>query len=929
MRCLGKSMAADQSNMKQPGHQAIVGRRHAIKFAAACVGAFLGPCSGTVAQDEGAQERVEEIVVLGSRRAERSVADLPVPVDLISSVDLAQSGSGDMDDLLRTLLPSYNVQRFAIADAATIIRPATLRGLPPDNTLILINGKRRHRGSVIAEGGGSLTAGSQGPDLAVIPALAIDQVEVLRDGAAAQYGSDAIAGVINYRLKENRQGFVFESRWGETYAGDGDAWSLGANLGLPLGDQGFASISARWASTGPTSRSLPRTDAQALLETGNSAIMQPVQIWGAPDVEDDLAIFVNAGMALSDNQELYAFGNYAQRAVTGGFFFRNPNSRSGVFTRGGQRAIMDTRLAGQAGQISNCPVLLSPGGTPTDQDAVDADRAALAALPANCWVANNLYPGGYTPSFGGDNQDFSALAGLRGSLSNGFAYDLSLSIGRNETAFRIENTWNPSLGPDSPTAFDLGVYRQTERNYHADFLFPLPVAAFASDLNLAFGAEYRVETFEIALGEEDSWRAGPYALQNANFHSDGVTPLPAMTIGAHGFPGFNPSQAGEFDRGNYAIYADVGADLTPDFLLDTALRFEDFDDFGATLNGKVQARWHLTPSFGLRGSFSTGFRAPTPGQSNVEKVSTRTIDGQLLQSGQIRPTNPIAAYLGGEALDAEAAVSLTAGTSWDISDAWSITLDWFRIEVHDRISSTGLIDIRAESAIPDCPAVYAAAGNLAECLQELGVPGASDLSSVQFYTNDFDTRTQGIDAVLSYAGNWGATGMVRFTAAWNWTDTKVQRAGQEVSRNHLLELENYNPKQRAIFTLNYALGDLRLLFRSSYYGDWVVANDSASNSDPAYSPGTARYRIDCGIGPSKDHCYDGGWVFDLEAAYAFDERFTLAAGASNIFNNAGPRSKYNTFPDPNFSDWIGEKYTESVHWGFDGGFYYFRLRAEL
>ena len=211
------------------------------------------------------------------------------------------------------------------------------------------------------------------------------------------------------------------------------------------------------------------------------------------------------------------------------------------------------------------------------------------------------------------------MAGLRGSLSNGFAYDLSLSIGRNETAFRIENTWNPSLGPDSPRAFDLGVYRQTERNYHADFLFPLPVAAFASDLNLAFGAEYRVETFEIALGEEDSWRAGPYALQNANFHSEGVTPLPAMTIGAHGFPGFNPSQAGEFDRGNYAIYADVGADLTPDFLLDAALHFEDFDDFGTTLNGKMQAHWHLRPSFGLCGSFSTGFRAPTPGQSNVEE----------------------------------------------------------------------------------------------------------------------------------------------------------------------------------------------------------------------------------------------------------------------------------------------------------------------
>ena len=182
--------------------------------------------------------------------------------------------------------------------------------------------------------------------------------------------------------------------------------------------------------------------------------------------------------------------------------------------------------------------------------------------------------------------------------------------------------------------------------------------------------------------------------------------------------------------------------------------------------------------------------------------------------------------------------------------------------------------------------------------------------------------------VLSYTGRWGAAGTTNFTAAWNWTDTKVQRAGQEVSRPQLLELENYNPKHRAIFTLNHGLGDLRLLFRSSYYGDWVVANFSA-DSDPTYAPGDVRYRIDCGLGLFKDHCYDGGWVFDLEAAYAFDERFTLMAGARNIFDNPGPRSKYNTSPDPDFSDSIGEKYTESTHWGFDGGFYYVRFRAQL
>ncbi|MYF10578.1 MAG: TonB-dependent receptor plug domain-containing protein, partial [Gammaproteobacteria bacterium] len=225
-------------------------------------------------------EEIEELVVLGTRRAERSVADSPVPVDVVTGEDFENMGSTDMDDMLRNLLPSYNVQRHAIGDAATITRPATLRGLPPDNTLVLINGKRRHRGAVIAELGGSLAAGSQGPDLSVIPAMAIDQVEVLRDGAAAQYGSDAIAGVINYQLKRNRSGLTLEGKWGETYKGDGDLWVVAGNAGLPLGANGFASVSLEWASTDPTSRSLPRTDAQAVLETGNSAIAQPVQIWG-------------------------------------------------------------------------------------------------------------------------------------------------------------------------------------------------------------------------------------------------------------------------------------------------------------------------------------------------------------------------------------------------------------------------------------------------------------------------------------------------------------------------------------------------------------------------------------------------------------------------------------------------------------------------
>ncbi|MEQ8860571.1 MAG: TonB-dependent receptor [Pseudomonadales bacterium] len=888
----------------------------------ALVGAVvLSPVAVPAALAQEGATSIEEVVVVGSRRAGRTATDSPVPVDVVSGDDFQNMGTSDMDDMLRNLLPSYNVQRLPISDAATITRPATLRGLPPDNTLILVNGKRRHRASVIAELGGSLAAGSQGPDISVIPTLAIDRVEVLRDGAAAQYGSDAIAGVINFVLKEDREGINAEARYGEYYEGDGELWQGAVNIGLPLGDNGFANATLQVKSSDATDRSLPRTDAQALIDTGNTAVVQPAQIWGAPEVDDDVAFFLNAGIELSDSQELYGFGNYAERAVTGGFFYRNPNARPGVFSdsfSGGQRAIIDLNLAGQTGAVSNCPALFSPGSTPTDQAAVDADRAALAALPANCWVANNLYPGGYTPAFGGDVEDISALVGLRGSLDNGLSYDFSMGLGRNETQFRIGNTWNPSLGPDSPTSFDLGAYTQTEQNYNADFVYPVKVDGFYSDLNVAFGAEYRVETFEITIGEEDSWQAGPWAFQGDNFHSDGVTPLIGMSIGAHGFAGFSPTQQGEFDRANYAVYTDLEADVTERWLVGAALRYEDFDDFGDTTNGKIATRFTITPTLNVRGSFSTGFRAPTPGQSNVTKVSTVTVDGELQQRGQIPPSNPIAQFLGGEPLDAEDATNLTLGVAWDVTDQLTLTLDYFEINVEDRISQTGTIDITTQPvpAGVSCPG----ATNLAQCLEALGIPGASDLTSVSFFTNDFETTTTGIDFVATYVQDWGNAGITNLTAAWNWTETEVDDAGSEVSRNRVVDLENFNPENRGIFTANHLMGDWRFLLRASFYDDWTVGDFSG---DPTFD-GATRYSIDC----SEDECYDGEWIFDAEIAYTLNQRYTFTLGAQNLFDEGGPDDANNTAP-AGFSDNSGQEFATSTPWGFDGGFYYFRFNAML
>lgn len=896
-----------------------------IRFSLIGALAFCPLAVPVAAAQEGAQA-IEEVVVVGSRRAGRTATDSPVPVDVVSGDDFQAQGTSDMDDLLRNLLPSYNVQRLPISDAATITRPATLRGLPPDNTLVLVNGKRRHRSAVIAELGGSLAAGSQGPDVSVIPTLAIERVEVLRDGAAAQYGSDAIAGVINFVLKEDREGVTFEGKWGEYYEGDGELWQGTINAGLPLGDDGFANVTFQVKSADPTNRSVQRTDAAALIATGNTAVEDPAQIWGSPEIDDDYTFFLNSGIDLTDSQELYAFANYAERKVRGGFFYRNPNNRANVFTVDGLRAIMDTDLSNNSdllvpgdNRVSNCPALPSPGGAPSDQAAVDADRAAMAALPSDCFLFNEIFPGGFTPTFGGNVEDISGVVGLRGTWDSGLSYDFSLSLGRNEVEFLLENTINPSLGPDSPTEFSIGKYVQTDQNYNANFVYPVDVEAFYSDLNVAFGAEYRVETFEIRQGEEASWQAGEFAFQNDLVYDDGSTPMPAMSIGANGFAGFGPTQVGEFDRANYALYVDLEADVVENLLLGVAARYEDFDDFGDTLNGKISARWQIVPSFAVRGSASTGFRAPTPGQSNVTKVSTRTVDGVLRQSGQIPPTNPIAQFLGAEPLDAEDATNYTLGLIWDATDDLTFTVDFFRIELEDRISQTGQIDIAGEP-VPDgvsCPG----ATNLAQCLEVLGIPGASDLTSVSFFTNDFDTTTTGVDVVATYVQDWGDAGITDFTAAWNWTETEVDRAGIEVSRNRILDLENFNPEHRGIFTINHAVRDFRFLVRASYYDDWVEGSNSG---DATFVPGNTSYDLDCTLG--ADNCYGSEWIFDVEAGYTFNERYDFVIGAQNVFEEFGPKDKDNLASNSIIS---GNEYTTTSPFGFDGGFYYFRFVANL
>ncbi len=818
--------------------------------------------SQVLAQQE--QTELEEVVITGTRRSARSVADSPVPIDVVSGDDFVNQGATDLGTLLRNVVPSYNVNTQPIADAATIVRPANLRGLAPDHTLVLVNGKRRHRAAVIVWLGNGVADGAQGPDISVIPAIALKQVEVLRDGAAAQYGSDAIAGVMNFILKDDAEGAAFEARYGEFDAGDGETTSLAGNFGLPFTDNGFANFSFEVGSSDPTDRSVQRNDARDLIAGGNTAVANPAQVWGQPEISGDVKLFGNLGLELGGGKQFYAFGNYAEKEVTGGFFFRNPDTRSGVFSADGGV----TRLVGDVTEdgSGNCPVV--PVG----------DAAALQSVQANpnCFVFNELFPGGFTPSFGGKTNDASLVTGVKGELANGLLWDLSASLGRNEVDFFISNTVNASLGPATPTEFNPGAYTQLEKNLNFDVAYPLEVSGLYSDLNIAGGLEYREEQFEITTGDAASFEIGPLAEQG-------------FSAASNGFPGFSAQAAGQWDRANMAAYIDLEADVLENLLLGLAARLENFDDFGTTTNYKFSARWQVVDAFALRTTVSTGFRAPTPGQSNATNVTTEFVNGELQNNGTIPPTNPVAVTAGGEPLEPEESVSYSVGAILNLGPV-DITLDYFSIELTDRIT------VSTDKELSE--------GQVADLLAS-GVTSAGNLKNFRFFTNDFDTTTQGVDLVLTYPIELFG-GNTELSFAYNWTETEVDKFSDCcIDALRIRELQKGLPETRWNLTANHLSGAWRFLARVGYYDEYFDSEDF--QQDPALY---------------ANLIYGDEYVVDAEVAYTFAEKYSVTAGAQNLFDE---------FPDenPGAAENVGNKYGQYSPLGFGGRFWYLRLRYEI
>lgn len=848
--------------MKKTNHYHPVS--HAVKYALASSLALGVYSSTALAQDNTeAEAKVEKIAVVGTRLAPRSIADSPVPVDIIDGDELMKSGSSDMLNMLTTTIPSLNVHSNPISDTATLIRPVNLRGLSSDSTLVLLNGKRRHRASVITFLGGGINDGSQGPDISVIPGIALKQVEVLRDGAAAQYGSDAIAGVINFVLKDNADGGSIEVKQGEYYAGDGTSTEIAANIGMPLTQDGFVNVSVQYKNVDPTSRSRQRGDAAALAAQGNTSIKPIAQVWGAPEIKDDFTFFFNSGLELGNDRSAYLFGNYAERDVLGGFYYRNPHNRAGVFSNdeGKTLEVVDTSGAGNCSNVS-----LFDGDRKLNHAEI---TARVNALPSNCFTFFSMFPGGFTPNFGGNITDTSLTAGTKGEFKEGafkgVFYDFYGSVGRNESAFNIVNTVNASLGPDTPTAFEAGKYIQLEKNFGADFVKYIEAGLY-NDLAVAAGVQWSEETFEIIAGETASWEVGPYVNQLSN--------------GSNGFPGFQPDNAGVNVRRNYSAYIDVEAELSEKLLVAAALRYEDYDSFGNTTNYKVTGQYRLTDDLAIRGSHSTGFRAPTVGQANVSNVRTAIIDGALVDIGLLPPTNPVSLLKGGKELTPEESRSYTLGLVYS-GNGFFFTADFFRIEVDDRIGQSREFDVTQEDR---------------DKLKAAGVRGIDSLSQLTYLTNDFDTVTTGFDLVASYSTSL-LNGRSSFNLAYNWTDTEVKRFTDVTGDFKVSRLEKDLPNHRATLTWNQQWQDIDMFVRSNYYGSY-----QGVHADSPDWTADASAKI----------------TFDMEIAYHLNDSFTVAVGAQNIFDTKPER-----IPE-NISSILGAKYFETSPMGINGGYYYLK-----
>jgi iron complex outermembrane recepter protein len=823
-------------------------------------------------------------VVVGSRARHTAEEELAVPVDIFPAEELQRQGSTETSIILQSVAPSVNFPRQSVTDAGDIIRPFTLRGLSPDQTLVLVNGWRRHQTAVVNTFNYGMPAGSSGVDLNALPASAMDRIEVLRDGAAAQYGSDAIAGVVNLVLKDGAFSPFVNGDAGryvtDDYDDDGTTVNVNGGWGIGIG-RGSLGLFGEFRDREPTNRAWADVFEEAgtgvadSIDAENGQVIekrnpvdQPNHHWG-DGLEKDVLTFANFRMPMNDQGtiELYSFGGFAHRDGTGNAFrryFDNPRN----------------------------------------------------------W--QEIYPLGFLPTFSSTATDYSAAGGLRGVVS-GWNYDAGVEYGHNDFDYDMTTTLNASLGPclDVPcapgpdrilgTADDPGIPNQTEffsgRLLRDELIAAVNVArpvevGLPAPLNLAFGAAFRRESYKIRAGETASWING--------FHLDQDSAAIAPA-GSSGFPGFTPDNATERDRNNFSLYADAETDLTPKLLADVAARFESYNDFGERLSGKVALRYQPSRRVVFRGAAGTGFRAPGLSQVSFNKVVTNVIADQFVEVGIFPVDDPAALALGARPLKEETSINLSAGLAFTPVDNLTVTADVFHIDIDDRIILGATFDDDATIAL----------------LADAGVTG---IGGVQYFTNGVDTRTQGIDVTGSWRIPTGERGTLDLTGSMNFTHNEIRHLDSipQVLRDAgstepglldtvtVIAIEDERPDWRTTLQANYTLGRVSGLGRFSYYGGF-------SSAQPGF----------CDLCREN---YGGKSLVDAELGYQFN-LVKLAVGIRNLFDTYPDQPSSTVLVDPSdpdagtvkdFNDNFGTfPWAAASPFGYNGRFAYARTEIQL
>ena len=888
----------------------------------------------------------QTIVVTGTRTSNRTVANSPVPVDVIGAEQITNSGQTETNRILNQLVPSFNFPQPSIADGSDALRPATLRGLSPDQTLVLVNGKRRHV-SALLNINGTVGRGSAAVDLNLIPGIAISRVEVLRDGAAAQYGSDAIAGVINIQLKNAHNGGRASVTWGEylttvndvanvtglqlnsagqpqlnpadvvsgstsryflantdgdRHVQDGAQLTSGVNLGIPLGPNGFVNLSGEYHWRQDVNRAgYDLRPNYTFGVTNATTVFDPREVgfdrlefrFGDPKSRD-YNLILNSGFDVGPDWQIYAFGTYGHRNAESAANWRQYNNRT-----------------------------------------VNRDWSTLAPNVAES-IANfvPLTPNGFLPLIETRLRDYAATFGARGDVS-GWHIDLSAGRGHDKFDYGVSNTLNTSFGPQSQTEFDAGGLRYAQNIVNLDVSHDYSVG-FAKPLTVAAGAEYRHEQFKIRPGDFQSWAIGPLfraaitttaanctAQQGVFNAATSVCTFPGRQapVGAQGFPGIPDVSRTDEKRHSYAAYAELDTDPIEGLTTTLAGRYEHYSDFGSTWNGKFAARFEFIKGYALRGSISNGFRAPSLHQQFFTTTSTNFIGGLPVDISTVAVNSPVAQALGSKPLKPEKSTNITFGGTANPLRGLTFTADWYHIKIKDRIVLTENLGAAGSGTAAQNAAVNAI----------LVANGFPSVGAARFFINGLNTTTWGIDLVAAYRKQFGEFGTWNFTAAYNYNKQKIDERLNDLGplaqipglvlfgRIEGIRFTDGQPRDKVVLSADGDIGKFGVTARTTRYGK-VVSPGAAAPLAPNQTSLTA-------FGPD-DIFLSAKWITDLELRLKGGNGVEFAIGANNVFDvypdrspfGARPASVGGTYP----VNQIYIPYSIFSPFGFNGRFIYGR-----